>query len=371
MVTKMSRSPMRTKFTVSVFVCLFPIVNFAQHYYSLNYLAGRMVPHSPYTKDLAAEISGVQLDAQWLLRQDPSKKIQISGRDPNHRTIGFTMLYMDMGLPVTGYQLGAGLSLGTQYSKTDDVAVIFQFNEGITWLSEKYNPKSSPINYAIGSNFNLLAQIKVGLMFNLVPNFSLSLGGDLTHASNANWAKPNVGLNAIHAHAGVVYYPDEVNGNSKQSHYIAKKRYFAFPYSFGMKIGIREHTLEFPQSMTVFIFDAQYRIQKSAGHIWDFGIDLFSDPNYKLDKYGNFTGAQDMDILEAGIKCGHQFVFGRVGLRTDLGLYILRPIGSEKRGFYNCVGLDYRLNQNWVARCRAKASLNIADYMEWGLSCLW
>ena len=91
----------------------------------------------------------------------------------------------------------------------------------------------------------------------------------------------------------------------------------------------------------------------------------------KFDKMGNSTGINESQELELGIKGGHQFVYGRVGLRTDLGIYVLRPILSDKPFFYNAIGIDCRLSQDWVLRSRLKAHLNVADYMEFGLSRLF
>jgi hypothetical protein len=216
-----------------------------------------------------------------------------------------------------------------------------------------------------------LAQLKIEAQYNVLPNFSIAIGANLTHVSNANFAKPNVGLNSIHANIGIVYFPNEVYNTDRSSFYLHKKRYYTNPLSIGMRYAIREHTLEYRTSLSAVITDIQYRIQKSANHIWDIGLDLFSDDNYKFDKYGNSNDIAYLDQWELGLKFGHQYVFGRVGLRTDLGMYLFRPIISEKPAFYNCIGIDYRISQNWVARTRLKAHLNIADYMEFGLSYLW
>jgi len=54
-----------------------------------------------------------------------------------------------------------------------------------------------------------------------------------------------------------------------------------------------------------------------------------------------------------------------------LGYYALKPVHSTKPLFYNALGWDYRLTQNWVLRNRLKAHLNKADYMEWGFSYIW
>jgi len=213
--------------------------------------------------------------------------------------------------------------------------------------------------------------LKGAIEYNVTPNLSLNAGLYLTHASNGNWKKPNVGLNAVHYGVGLIYYPNEIHNSDRASMYLHKRKFFTSPFSVGLKMAYREHTLEYPVSFSVFIADFQYRIQKKANHIWDIGFDLFSDPNYKFDKYGNSMGIDESQQLELGIKGGHQFVYGRVGLRTDFGIYVLRPVLSDKPFFYNAIGLDYRISQDWVLRSRLKAHLNVADYMEFGISRLF
>lgn len=355
------------------FIVLFSFISnigFSQYSISMQYLNGVMVPHSEYTKPLKASIDGIQIDALWKLRLDQSVKISTNSNLAYCPKIGGSLIFINNGLSVSGYQLGVGVTMGAEISTKKDWLLSWSLTHGLSYVSEKYDTFTKPINFAIGSHINFLAQLKVEAQFNIFPNFSVAIGANLSHVSNANFAKPNVGLNSIHANLGVVYFPNEVYNTDRSSFYLHKKRYYTSPLSIGMRYAIKEHTLEYPTSLSAVITEIQYRIQKSANHVWDVGLDLFSDDNYKFDKYGNSNDIAYSDQLELGLKFGHQYVFGRVGLRTDLGLYLLRPIFSDKPAFYNCFGIDYRLNQNWVARTRLKAHLNIADYMEFGLSYL-
>ncbi len=364
---------MKIKVKVYVFVVflLNTTILLSQYSYSLNYFGGRMVPHSSYTKELAASIYGVQADAIWRMRREIDDLGKSKGTLKFYPQIGGSITWMNMGLPVTGYQLGASLNFGGTVQAKGPLSMSWHFGHGITYLSEKYDSSIFPINYAIGSTMNYFAQIKFELKYDITANLSTSFGGYLTHASNGNWEKPNVGLNAIHYGLGLVYCPNEVNNTERSSYYIHKKHYFTTPFSFGMKLASRSHSIEFPESFVIWITDFQFRIQKSAHHIWDIGFDLFSDPNYKFTKLGKLTGADEFQQIEFAIKGGHQFVYGRFGLRTDLGVYIIKPISSDKGSFYNAIGIEYRLNQNWALRSRLKAHLNVADYMEFGLSRLF
>jgi len=365
------RQQMHFKFCLILLLVMISNTGYSQYSLSMQYLTGEMLPHSEYTKPLKASVDGVQIDALWKLRLDQNPKISTSSNVAYSPKIGGSVIFLNNGLSVTGYQLGAGITMGAEISTKHEWLLNWYFTHGLSFVSEKYDTFTKPVNFAIGSHINFLAQLKIEAQYNVLPNFSIAIGANLTHVSNANFAKPNVGLNAIHANIGVAYFPNEVYNTDRSSFYLHKKRYYTNPLSIGMRYAIREHTLEYRTSLSAVITDIQYRIQKSANHIWDIGLDLFSDDNYKFDKYGNSNDIAYLDQWELGLKFGHQYVFGRVGLRTDLGMYLFRPIFSEKPAFYNCIGIDYRLSQNWVARTRLKAHLNIADYMEFGLSYLW
>ncbi len=330
-----------------------------------------MLAHTSYTKPLESDVYGAQLEVLWKLRQE--RDDLKSKNDELHHSpiIGFSSTWLNMGHASTGFQMSSALVLGGVFYNKSKLSFTYHFGHGFAFLSQKYDTNQKPVNFAIGSHMNYFAQLKTGLEYQLTENFNMNAALYLTHTSNGNWKKPNVGLNAFHYGLGIVYFPNEVLNNDKQSMYLHKKKFLAYPYSIGLKLGIREHSLEYQESFTSWIFDFQYRIQKNARHIWDVGLDFFSDPNYKFDKFGKSTNSDDLDLVEIGLKAGHQFVFGRVALRTDLGVYILKPVFSEKPFFYNAVGIDYRLSQEWALRTRLKAHLNVADYMEFGVSRLF
>lgn len=361
----------KIRFAFCIVISLLTTPLSSQYSYSLNYFGGLMVPHSSYTKSLEASIYGAQTDVTWRMRRETDDLAGKKSQLKFYPQIGGSITWMNMGLAVTGYQLGASLNLGGEVTAKGPWAFNYHFAHGLTYLSEKYDSNTNPINYAIGSTMNYFAQLKMEFRYELTSNLSAALGAYLTHASNGNWEKPNVGLNAVHYGLGMVYYPNESQNTDRASYYLNKKHFFTSPFSVGLKMAVRSHSLEYPESFTIWITDIQFRIQKSAHHIWDIGLDLFSDPNYKFTKLGVYTGADEVDQLEFAIKGGHQFIYGRVGLRTDIGIYVFKPIYSDKGAFYNAIGIEYRIAQDWVLRSRLKAHLNVADYMEFGISRLF
>lgn len=340
----------------------------AQYRVDASLLFGNMEPHSIYTEALRAPVYGVQFDADWEVPNEPRVPNPLAERKHAMRYFGATVLAMNMGTTVTGTQLGAGVSMGAAQPIGKYFQLGWRVAHGLSYLSRKYDTTVFPINYAIGSNINYLAIITGYARFN-VNRFGILASANLTHCSNGNYSKPNVGLNALNLNLGVSYKLYK-RSNSKQ-YYEPKSKFFAFPYTAGLKLATRQKSLEYPRRTFVWIADFSYRDQQSKFSYWDVGLDGFYDPNYQWYDDGRLTRAGESENYELGVRGGKVFLYGRLGLRLDLGMYIVKPKHSEKPWFYNAFGLDYRLSHHWIARSRLKAHLNKADYMEFGLSYLW
>ena len=329
---------------------------------------GSIESHSPYTESLIAPVYGIQLDADWEMPNELRVPNPLEERKYLLKYLGATFLVMDMGLPQTGTQIGAGVSMGAGLPISKNFMIRWRMAHGISYLTQIYNSTSIPINYAIGSHINYLALLSADVRFN-VKRFGIIAGVNLTNCSNAGRIKPNIGLTSINMNVGVSYKPFKTS-NRKQ-YYEAKKKYFAFPFAVGLKLAANQKSLEYPRRSYIWIGDISYRNQKSKFTFWDVGLDGFVDPNYQWNDDGSLTRAGEAENYELAVRGGKVFLFGRLGLRLDLGMYIVKPYHSEKPWFYNAFGLDYRLGHHWVARSRLKAHLNKADYMEFGLSYLW
>ena len=86
---------------------------------------------------------------------------------------------------------------------------------------------------------------------------------------------------------------------------------------------------------------------------------------------GDLIETRESQIQELGVRAGKVFLWGRLGLRFDAGIYAIQPMHTEKPWFYNAIGWEYRIRDNWLFRNRLKSHLNKADYMEWGIQYLW
>jgi hypothetical protein len=331
-------------------------------------LFGQMKSHSSYTKELEAPVYGFQLDAEWEVPNEPRFPNPLEERKHALRYLGGTLLVMNMGLATTGYQYAAGVSVGAAQPFGKNFSLGWRVAPGLSYLTQKFDSITNPGNLAIGSHFNYLLLLSAYARLT-AGRFGIVTGVNLTHCSNANYQKPNVGLNALNMNVGVSYRLHALSNPSQ--YYEAKSKFFAFPISAGLRMASRVKSMAYPRRNYVWIADWSYRNQKSKFSFWDVGLDGFYDPNYQWNDDGTLTYVKESENYELAVRGGKVFLYGRLGLRLDLGMYIVKPHHSEKPWFYNGLGLDYRLGHHWVAKGRIKAHLNKADYMEFGLSYLW
>ena len=162
------------------FLFLFITVNYCYSQYSLSlqYLRGEMLPHSEYTQPLKAMVDGVQIDALWKLRMDQSSKLTSSSNAAYCPKIGGSLIFINNGLSVSGYQLGVGVTMGAEMSTKKEWLLSWSLTHGLSYVSEKYDTFTKPINYAIGSYINFLAQLKIKSYFGLKSKlrFKLKIG---------------------------------------------------------------------------------------------------------------------------------------------------------------------------------------------------
>ncbi len=337
----------------------------SQNRLGFSFLWGEMNPHSSYIQTLRADVRGIQLTADWDREVINDKLFSISSRSSYVPNFGVTTLYLDMGHPQTGNQFAVGATLGGKFTLGKSFHLGWKYAQGFSYLSKKYDSSSFPVNYGIGSHINYFAQLSAYALLDLNDFATLNFGYNISHCSNGNWKKPNVGLNALHYNAGLNYRI------SDKKRFRTRRKYSAFPWYAGAKIAIRDKSLDYPYKSFVWILDLGYRVQNSAAGYWDYGLDWFYDPNYYWNDQGTLIETRESQIQELGIRAGHVFLWGRLGLRLDAGMYVIQPMHSNKPWFYNAVGWEYRISDRFLLRNRLKAHLNKADYMEWGIQYLW
>lgn len=99
----------------------------------------------------------------------------------------------EMGVPWSAYVFqGAPIT-----RLTPSLTLDYEWNFGVSWGWNKYDPQLNPRNMVVGSKMN--AYINLGWLLNwqVNNNWRLTAGVDVTHFSNGNTHYPNAGVNSV------------------------------------------------------------------------------------------------------------------------------------------------------------------------------
>lgn len=359
----------------------------AQYTLSLERLQGNMVSHSVNNASMAGQVGGWQLQADWRLGD---------GWDPKPRYVGLALYGFDMGddrrereyaalhgtqndgLYAKGGKVLAFAGLvGQQLSLLPKLDFRYQWATGVSYHTAYYNSQYNPANLAISTRMNFAGQLRTDLLCKLSYNSSLLLGGSISHFSNANYRRPNVGYNIVHLNLAWQYrlappthcerrdgrfiqYPTLLDVPTKNQVALrAGYRMFTIkePYFYPILIGEWNHQLALNRANARNAVSGGDKPQQHPSlHEWRYGLNVFAE----LPSGGHAKHAEVAAFVR------HLFRMGRFDLLLDLGMYLHKP-QQDKTQFYNCLGFQYRLNNRWIVQQRLKAHLNNADYLEWGI----
>lgn len=384
----------------------------AQYAIEIAPFTGSVLAHSKYNQNLNARKSlGMQASAIWLLPPDTGLRNQPA---KNQRYVGFSLVAMDLGDgPLNGNStvrkslvpMGNGVSILALTGAKKAIhpllgfsALQIQWGFGLLHLSNYYDSIRNPNNIAMSSRMNFAAQLKAQAVNNLSPHSSLTLGLEMFHTSNANWQKPNVGLNyaqlslgwsyRFHSSKHLAKHPSYWRGDALQS--------ISAPYQFSLRYGYRKYLRTYPIYYPIYIADVNWAtatgfrnsittdrtIAKNPGARtsklgmprgeWRWGANVFLEQGQRKEMTdGTMLSIQNR--WEIGIYGRRVMRFGPLDIFLDFGLYALPPKADrvkdleKTRWFYNAIGTQYRINKHWMFIHRLKAHYHVADYMEMGL----
>ena len=389
----------------------------AQHDVFFQGFSGRMVSHSKNNASMAGPIRGIQAEASWYLSEKvsglgQSNLLQETGGDRSnrHRFVGLGINGFDMGDHyrkdkwlgahdsgnhaagdyAKGGQVYSALMIwGEHFALSSRLKFRYQWGTGFSYHTQYFSKSDNPLNLAISTPINFAGQLRTSFLYDVSPSITLSLGGNITHFSNGNWHKPNVGYNNFHGNVGVwirtaSYRKNHIHGdrsNGQGNALINDRCYWntgynsalGSQYQLGLRWGRRMESLKHPGYFSVAIMEVNrgFLSLSSTGvakHEWRVGLNGFYEGGFRYKD--TFQGGDGRTIAvgsrtELGLFTRHIFRMGRLDLNLDLGVYLHRPLAGKTQ-FYNCLGFQYHITNRLIFQQRLKAHLNVADFLEWG-----
>ena len=331
-------------------------LTFAQTGWEAKIYGGYLISHHPEMQNMESHISGIELHKYWTL-EHPDKRY-------NGMKVGLATAFFDLGKDrINGSSFYLLPNIEIQLNKNATSPFSMRWGAGIGYISNPFSFPSNVQNKAVGTHLNGTMQMLFSKSLTIGSQGKLSLGFGLTHMSNANFKKPNLGINTPHLFLNYNHTANK-NKRSKMNLKPSPKGQLRVVGAFSK----REISLDDPKAIQIFTLSATYLKKRKTGHFWRFGTDVFYDRSYSYVKFEENSMTNSIpENTEHGVRAGYHWKVSKVGLLLDMGIYTYRP-SPVKRRYYTIVGMDYAITPKVNAFVKMKTHLSVADFFLWGLS---
>jgi len=331
---------------------------FAQNTVGANLLGGYLISHHPQMQNMEAHVAGFEVCKQWLV---DSSNPAFKGAN-----IGVSAFYLWLGKPnINGSVIAAIPHFEANLYKSLRHQWRLRFGVGVGYVTKPFSYPKNIQNKAIGTHLNGSMQLMLGYNYKISPQYSLYTGLGMTHFSNANFKKPNLGINMPHLALGIHYTPKSNLGKYLKMpisvHFISR-------FIASAAIANKQIDIDDPKRVGIYTLALDYVKLQKAGHFFRLGTDFFIDRSYPYQKFQpvKYDTIAIAQVLEHGIRGGYEWRAGKWGAFADIGFYTYRPQNTKRR-YYFSVGVMYYPTYYLNLFVKLKTHLAVADYISWGL----
>lgn len=351
-------------------------------YYEANVQIGRLIKNYPeFPERGASSFASVSIARQTYGRS-------IWNQWYNFPKTGLILTTGGFGnTDVLGQNISLQGFIGLNLIKKPKFSLETKISMGFAFFNKPYDYLGNPDNTLIGSTITNISQIGFLAYQKVNAHWGVKAGFSMMHYSDGHTALPNVGANIPLFQAGFRYFPN------KRPYFIRLPDTIAVNHSWLMNLeaGLGMH--EFGGTMGPVrgpkypVYSLGINLQKRLGkiHMLSGGIYM----NY-YSSYFDFITSQDFYQTNLRLKSstfifylGHEFIIGRLGLVSQLGLYLynefredytkgvendrtgIKTINTNKLGVkYYFLSPTYSLKNNIFVGMYIKANAGQADFAE-------
>ncbi len=240
-----------------------------------------------------------------------------------------------------------------------------QTGVGIGYVNKKFDLVENYQNVVVGSHLNIHFNTKLGIRYQLLDKFNFHAGLSFDHFSNGNSHEPNIGINSLTAYSGLSYLLGKKTEIVKHGlDALNRIHYCEWFYSIGGKHArALDSEFYFTSSVSGEFTWNMYR----TFHIGA-GADIFYDTSTESEMFAVKSGEyKKQDDFRSGIHISQSFVYNRLGLEFQEGIYLLLTDKVNHNVMYNRGILKYRISDRFTFRLAMKSHLYILDYPEIGI----
>ena len=247
--------------------------------------------------------------------------------------------------------------------------LMLRIAQGISYATNPYDKFKNPKNIAFGSD--LLSGTY--LMLNYVrPQIfgpvGVQAGATLLHLSNANIKAPNTSINSVTFNLGLTAALD-VNIKTKEIETFENDIYKKIRFGLIFRTGINQSDVVGTPQFPFYIFSAFAERRLNPKSLIMIGSEYFNSKflkeyiYYQSVAYPENNIDHDLDYKRIGVYVGHELLFGRFSVQTQLGYYVYSPFDFEGR-VYNRIGMKHYLSSKWFVSATLKSHAAKAEALE-------
>ncbi len=290
----------------------------------------------------------------------------------NYPSIGLTFYYSPFRNDSISKELGQVFALypyinfhvvGNESSK-----LTFKLGVGLSYLTNKFDPKENYHNYAIGSHINAAINLSFEYRQRIIDRLHWVTSLGLTHFSNGSTMTPNMGINIFSVATGFSWYllPPKtlIDRKLRPKNYLFEfdgKRHFVtdVQYTIGYKDLSQQYGTH--QFFLVHNLAAQVMLQLSERDRLGIGAELIWDNSDQVQApyFKAF-------LKPAGLIC-YEMMLDRVSFMFNVGIRKNAPSPLKAFLFYQKVGARYYFNDNLFATLSFTTYDIKADFISVGI----
>lgn len=354
---------------VTIITCLFfgiissQVEAQSKKFIEVSYDQGPIIGNNKdWANELIDIIDYAGVDVRFGWRSSKNTYYNYINRFPSYG-LGFTSAvnyYSEIGRPMGIYAFGEFPFGKNSFDRKLNFSYYAQI--GVGFNMNPYDAETNSINGFVSTVVN--AHIHFG--FKADYQFFKTVGGFASigtkHYSNGSIKKPNAGINIIPIAIGLRINLDkeEFNPGSKPDFPPLEKRGFwniaAYTGFKSYEIGERAY---FRGGLGVnYLWELSYKYRTGLGIDWFYGAgakDRYPDENITFSNVNSFAlvGSWEWKITE------------KLYMPVGIGVYLSKSdYSDELAGFYERIGVRYRINDNVFAGIQIKAHRAKADFFE-------
>ena len=294
----------------------------------------------------------------------------------NYPSIGFTFYYSGFGNDSISAELGKVFALypfiNFPITPSETSKLTFKLGVGLSYLTNKFDPKENFHNYAIGSHVNAAINLSFEYRQRIVDRLHWVTSVGLTHFSNGVTRTPNMGINIFSIATGLSWYlaspKTHIDKRLRPKNYLFEfdgKRHFVTDYQY--TLGFKDLSQEYGTHQYFFVHDlaANFMFQITERDRLGLGLEMVYDNSDKVSR-------PDWDFyLKPGLMLSYEMMLDRVSFMFNIGwrnnVSLNTPLKDFGTLIYQKLAVRYYFTDNLFATLAFTTYDIKADFISFGI----